>query len=619
MPWYDNQSWQFIGVVVSAIIGIVSMSLPYFLPVGKNNKEKLSFAYHSLIQSESLGCAGSFSLFALFFITSYFLYLLLMRMFFLPHSVDQITLFITSIAIVFITYVFFIIFKHTQLLLVLIFHFCSMTLVFGLLIVSFKIGTFSYQDFTFVKLFIVQHFPDVIHFIVQNFPIVKTIPLQLKVIPDVTIKDFETAHKWFILGYGVSLFVFLFLYGFYKRSESKRASAFAYMSAEKRQIILQGLEKKDKEAVIQLRQKQIDLQGLEKQDKETTIELRQKQIDLQRLEKQDKEAAIQLKYQQIGLQRLDEQDKAVTIKLKYQQIDLQGLEKQDREATIQLKRQTLCEQELDTEKKRISYALELSALLAKTIQPDADYAARSELIKYYLPDFLELGMKDTSDIILPHLNSKGSRNSQATSSIHPIDNQSGNSVQSLKRQKLSSTSSTKKAKISSSPPLHPRSQAIDQSYNGHTVISHSLSTPLAGNGLQQPSQLIKVPDLRNKDLFSALEMASNVGMKIVPIGEDASRLDLKPGIIVSQNPLPFKHIAVELNGKPENRPTIKVILSGRASIKPTTPPPLMRRSDSTEQSDKTSLDTEIHEPLNKRHAKKQKKHNKKAKKGKNKK
>ncbi len=112
--------WQFVGVVVSIILGVVGMVLPYLIPIGKNKKENLSAAYRALLQRDRhLGFAGSLGLMFLLIADSYLLYLLLLRMFFLQHSLDQNTLLVTSFVIVFIITISFMSFKHSQLLLVL--------------------------------------------------------------------------------------------------------------------------------------------------------------------------------------------------------------------------------------------------------------------------------------------------------------------------------------------------------------------------------------------------------------------------------------------------------------------------------------------------------------------
>src|SRR5258708_109252 len=121
--------WQFIGVVVSAALGIAGLVLPYLLPSGKDKKEKLSAAYWALIhQDNSLGCTGSLGLFVLLIVASYLLYHLLLRVFFLNRSLDQNTLLVMSFAAIFSVTIFFYISKHSQLLLVLVFHFCIISL-----------------------------------------------------------------------------------------------------------------------------------------------------------------------------------------------------------------------------------------------------------------------------------------------------------------------------------------------------------------------------------------------------------------------------------------------------------------------------------------------------------
>ena len=69
-----------------------------------------------------------------------------------------------------------------------------------------------------------------------------------------------------------------------------------------------------------------------------------------------------------------------------------------------------------------------------------------------------------------------------------------------------------------------------------------------------------VPNLIKKDLFTAAEVAGELGMKVVPVGENSSYPNIAPGLIVSQNPMPGTLIeSKDSNGKPE----IHVVLSRR--------------------------------------------------------
>jgi uncharacterized membrane protein YdbT with pleckstrin-like domain len=71
-----------------------------------------------------------------------------------------------------------------------------------------------------------------------------------------------------------------------------------------------------------------------------------------------------------------------------------------------------------------------------------------------------------------------------------------------------------------------------------------------------------VPNLQKLDLFAAAHRAREFGMKVVPVGEDASYPNIESGLIVAQNPLPGTLMHVESNN-PEERPLIQVILSKR--------------------------------------------------------
>src|SRR5437588_6667459 len=114
--------WQFIGVIISAVLSVSALILPYLLPGGKDKKENLSKAYWALIHHDnSLGCIGSLGLSVFLIVAWYLLYHLLLRMFFLDRSLDQNTLLVTTIVIIFSITIFFTIFKHNQLLLLLVF------------------------------------------------------------------------------------------------------------------------------------------------------------------------------------------------------------------------------------------------------------------------------------------------------------------------------------------------------------------------------------------------------------------------------------------------------------------------------------------------------------------
>ncbi len=72
-----------------------------------------------------------------------------------------------------------------------------------------------------------------------------------------------------------------------------------------------------------------------------------------------------------------------------------------------------------------------------------------------------------------------------------------------------------------------------------------------------------VPNLQTLDLFEAAQRARQFGMKVVPVGEDASYPNIESGLIVAQNPLPGTLMQVDSNN-PEERPQIQVILSKRS-------------------------------------------------------
>ena len=57
-------------------------------------------------------------------------------------------------------------------------------------------------------------------------------------------------------------------------------------------------------------------------------------------------------------------------------------------------------------------------------------------------------------------------------------------------------------------------------------------------------------------------MAQELGMKVVPVGEDSSYPNIDSGLVVAQNPLPGILMRAE-SDDPEDRPQIQVVLSKR--------------------------------------------------------
>jgi len=68
-----------------------------------------------------------------------------------------------------------------------------------------------------------------------------------------------------------------------------------------------------------------------------------------------------------------------------------------------------------------------------------------------------------------------------------------------------------------------------------------------------------VPNLQKMDLWSAAAMAAEMGMKVLPIGEDDAYPHIEPGRVVAQNPLPGTLMSVD------QTTTIQVVLSKRSS------------------------------------------------------
>jgi hypothetical protein len=87
-----------------------------------------------------------------------------------------------------------------------------------------------------------------------------------------------------------------------------------------------------------------------------------------------------------------------------------------------------------------------------------------------------------------------------------------------------------------------------------------------------------VPNLYGLDLITAAERAREFGMKVVPVGEVSSYPNIKPGGIVSQNPMPGIMTQVA-SDDPEQRPEIHVYLSKRPyyASEEAPPEPMTRR------------------------------------------
>lgn len=72
-----------------------------------------------------------------------------------------------------------------------------------------------------------------------------------------------------------------------------------------------------------------------------------------------------------------------------------------------------------------------------------------------------------------------------------------------------------------------------------------------------------VPNLQTMDLWSAAAMAAEMGMKVIPVGEDDSYPEIEAGRIVAQNPLPGTLMSLDTGARGE-RPQIQVVLSKRS-------------------------------------------------------
>lgn len=94
----------------------------------------------------------------------------------------------------------------------------------------------------------------------------------------------------------------------------------------------------------------------------------------------------------------------------------------------------------------------------------------------------------------------------------------------------------------------------DELNNWFTQVAAVLEKKMVSRG---------VPNLQTMDLWSAAAMAAELGMKVIPVGEDDSYPQIPPGRIVSQDPLPGTLMAVDPKAA-DGRPQIHVVLSKRS-------------------------------------------------------
>lgn len=100
-----------------------------------------------------------------------------------------------------------------------------------------------------------------------------------------------------------------------------------------------------------------------------------------------------------------------------------------------------------------------------------------------------------------------------------------------------------------------RVEKVKRSNDRKDELNLLLSTVLTT--LEQKSATRAVPDLQFLDLWTAIERASESGMKVVAIGESAGYPDMGSGKIVIQIPPP----GTLMNVNPDEKPQIQVILS----------------------------------------------------------
>ena len=352
-PWRDS-IWQFISVIVSVILWVLGLVLPQML-FGKKEGEHVS-AYKALLLPDApLGCGGLLMLLPLQAASAYCLSVVMHRVF-LQNQIEQVTLFWACL-------IFVVVFtwtlsgiRHSTLSWSLSLHLCIVTTLFVLYLASVGQVTFIDKDFSTVTTFIAKNIPDI-----KQFPPFTAI--HLNAVPvDINIAHPAPAKTLLFWFYGVTLAVVLFFYSLHKRHLARRATAFAYMDKDKRQAVLEELDKKDKEATIELKK-------LEHQDREKTISLRQ-------YEKEERSLALD--------------------KLKLE-VELGQLE---------------------LEKKRAQYTLELAKQIVDTLYISDSVEMKTEQLRMTIPSLQALGRKNGSEMIMDHLH--GTQRERTTSQDIPI-------------------------------------------------------------------------------------------------------------------------------------------------------------------------------------------------------
>ncbi len=347
-PWRDS-IWQSISVIVSITLWVLSLFLPQLL-FNKKEGEHVS-AYKALLLPDApLGCGGLLMLLPLQAAAAYCLSLVMHRVF-LQNQINQITLFSACLIFVMVFTWTLSAIRHSTLSWVLPLHLCVIVVLFSLYLVSVEQASFIGKDLSVVTTYIAKNIPDI-----KQFPPFTAI--HLNAVPvDIKVKDPAAAKTLLFWFYGISLAIVLFFYSLHKRHLARRATAWAYMDKDKRQAVLEELDKKDKEATIELKK-------LEHQDREKTINLRQYEEEERRL---------------------------VLDKLRLE-VELSQLE---------------------LEKKRAQYTLELARQIVDTLYISDSIEMKTEQLRMTIPSLKALGCKNGSEMILDHL--QGTQHERTTS------------------------------------------------------------------------------------------------------------------------------------------------------------------------------------------------------------
>ncbi len=351
--FWGNSVWQGISVVVTIVTWLLGPFVTAFLErlVSKPDaQQKHINAYKALALREgSMSFREIISFLPIQSIAAYGLSLLIQRIFFV-NQFEPINCFELSLLAVLVVTWGLSLAKRKILASLLTWQFCVSLVALCLILVGHKAAIPITKDFTFLKHFVGQYLsPDV-----KQAPVISSLrTLPLNAIPvDLTIAHPEAAKTLFGFLYAGTMIPFVSFYSLYKRHLALQVTAFAQLSEKEKQEKLDELHYQERTEALAIKQ----------------------------LEKTEKEEELKYKREQTTL--LKERDTLAVEK--------------ERIAVASVK--------LDLEKKRAEYTLQLTALIVDTLYTGVDTVEmRVELIRNMLPALKDIGQKESTTIILEHL------------------------------------------------------------------------------------------------------------------------------------------------------------------------------------------------------------------------